>query len=166
MLIGGGVFLNHRGKVFVFTGLLPLCKTEAGLAAILGHEIAHNVVNHAAEQLSQRFILTPLVIFASLLLDVSTGLINGILDIGYSKPGSRRQEVRFYSDFLGWADVKGLFLSEEARKDGLIPWVLVGGGSYRTLYVLNLQVLGISKQLTRTVIMAKACYDPEAAVLV
>ena len=84
-----------------------------------------------------------------------------VLETGVSKAGGM-----FLFRFLGWADVKGLFLSEEARKDGLIPWVLVGGGSYRTLYVLNLQVLGISKQLTRTVIMAKACYDPEAAVLV
>lgn len=37
-----------RGKVFVFTGILPLCKDEDGVAAVLGHEIAHVVAHHQA----------------------------------------------------------------------------------------------------------------------
>jgi Zn-dependent protease with chaperone function len=44
--------------VFVFTGILPLCKTEDGIAAVLGHEIAHVVAHHPAERMSQApFIL-------------------------------------------------------------------------------------------------------------
>ena len=37
-----------RGKVFVFTGILPLCRDEDGIAAVLGHEIAHVVAHHTA----------------------------------------------------------------------------------------------------------------------
>jgi Zn-dependent protease with chaperone function len=38
----------RSGKVFVFTGILPLCKDENGIAAVLGHEIAHVVAHHTA----------------------------------------------------------------------------------------------------------------------
>lgn len=41
-------FVAPGGKVFVFTGILPLCKDEDGIAAVLGHEIAHVVAHHTA----------------------------------------------------------------------------------------------------------------------
>lgn len=42
-----------NGKIMVFTGLLPVAGNEAGLAAIIGHEIAHVVAAHGAERISQ-----------------------------------------------------------------------------------------------------------------
>jgi hypothetical protein len=41
-------FVVPGGKVFVFTGILPLCQGEDGIAAVLGHEIAHIVAHHTA----------------------------------------------------------------------------------------------------------------------
>jgi predicted Zn-dependent protease len=41
------------GKVVVYTGLLPVAKNEAGLAVVMGHEIAHAVANHGNERMSQ-----------------------------------------------------------------------------------------------------------------
>src|SRR5262249_12935474 len=41
------------GKVIVYTGILPVTKTEAGLATVLGHEISHAVAQHGAERMSQ-----------------------------------------------------------------------------------------------------------------
>ena len=41
-------FVAPGGKVFVFTGILPLCRDEDGIAAVLGHEIAHVVAHHTA----------------------------------------------------------------------------------------------------------------------
>ena len=44
------------GKVVVYTGILPITKTEAGLAVVLGHEIAHAVAKHGNERMSQALV--------------------------------------------------------------------------------------------------------------
>ncbi|HMO33906.1 MAG TPA: M48 family metallopeptidase [Lacibacter sp.] len=41
------------GKVVVYTGLLPVARNEAGLAVVMGHEIAHAVALHGNERMSQ-----------------------------------------------------------------------------------------------------------------
>ncbi len=45
------------GKVAVYTGILPYAQNEPGLAAIVGHEVAHAVARHANERLSQMLTL-------------------------------------------------------------------------------------------------------------
>ncbi len=46
-------FAMPGGKVVVYTGILPVTQNEAGLATVLGHEIAHVFAEHGAERLSQ-----------------------------------------------------------------------------------------------------------------
>ncbi|MCX6150877.1 MAG: M48 family metallopeptidase [Ignavibacteriales bacterium] len=41
------------GKVVVYTGILPITKDEAGLATVMGHEIAHAIAKHGDERMSQ-----------------------------------------------------------------------------------------------------------------
>lgn len=41
------------GKVVVYSGILPYTKDEAGLAVVLGHEIAHAIAQHGNERMSQ-----------------------------------------------------------------------------------------------------------------
>ncbi len=45
-------FCLPGGKVGVYTGLLPVTKTEAGLAVVIGHEVAHASAHHGAERMS------------------------------------------------------------------------------------------------------------------
>ncbi|MDD3742125.1 MAG: M48 family metallopeptidase [Lentimicrobiaceae bacterium] len=45
------------GKVVFYTGILPLTKDEAGIAVVMGHEIAHAVVNHGGERMSQQLAI-------------------------------------------------------------------------------------------------------------
>lgn len=40
------------GKIVVYTGILPITKDEAGLAAVLGHEVAHALANHGQQRMS------------------------------------------------------------------------------------------------------------------
>jgi predicted Zn-dependent protease len=44
------------GKVVVYSGILPVTKTENGLAVVMGHEIAHAVAEHGSERMSQGLI--------------------------------------------------------------------------------------------------------------
>ncbi|MGM5629961.1 M48 family metallopeptidase [Apibacter raozihei] len=44
------------GKVAVYSGILPVTKTDAGLAVVLGHEIAHALAGHGAEKISQSYV--------------------------------------------------------------------------------------------------------------
>lgn len=41
------------GKVAVYTGILPITKDEAGLAVVMGHEIAHAIAQHGSERMTQ-----------------------------------------------------------------------------------------------------------------
>jgi predicted Zn-dependent protease len=42
------------GKVAVYSGLMPLAKTDAELATVMGHEIGHAIARHSAERVSQQ----------------------------------------------------------------------------------------------------------------
>jgi len=41
------------GKVVIYTGILPITKTETGLAVVMGHELAHAIAQHGNERMSQ-----------------------------------------------------------------------------------------------------------------
>lgn len=49
-------FVLPGGKVFVHSGILNVARNEAAVAAVLGHEIAHNAASHAAERLSAAWV--------------------------------------------------------------------------------------------------------------
>jgi predicted Zn-dependent protease len=45
------------GKVVVYTGLMPVAQNEAGLAVVMGHEIAHAIAKHGSERMSQGLLV-------------------------------------------------------------------------------------------------------------
>jgi len=45
------------GKVAFYTGIMPLCRDEAGVAVVMGHEVAHAIANHGRERMSQGLAL-------------------------------------------------------------------------------------------------------------
>jgi predicted Zn-dependent protease len=42
------------GKIVVYTGLLPVTKNEAALAVVMGHEVAHALLQHGNQRMSQQ----------------------------------------------------------------------------------------------------------------
>ncbi|HEX3007241.1 MAG TPA: M48 family metallopeptidase [Bacteroidales bacterium] len=49
-------FCMPGGKVAFYTGIMPLCKNETGVAVVMGHEVAHAIANHGGERMSQGLI--------------------------------------------------------------------------------------------------------------
>jgi predicted Zn-dependent protease len=104
-------FCLPGGKVGVYTGIFPIAGDEAGLAVIIGHEVAHALLRHAGERISRAQIvgtglglvgaagMNPLLVQA-LGLGASVGLI---------LPFSRSQESE--------ADMVGLILMAKAGYD-------------------------------------------------
>ena len=44
------------GKVVFYTGILPVCQDENGIAVVMGHEVAHAVAGHGGERMSQQLV--------------------------------------------------------------------------------------------------------------
>lgn len=82
-----------RGKVFVYTGILPIAQDHDGLAVILAHEIAHVVAHHSAERMSSWWtVMAGIAAFAGL-FDVSGQVPSLFMNVLYMLPNSRTMEV-------------------------------------------------------------------------
>jgi len=49
------------GKVAFYTGIMPICKDENGVAVVMGHEVAHAIANHGRERMSQGLLANGLL---------------------------------------------------------------------------------------------------------
>lgn len=58
-------FCLPGGKVAVYTGILPVTRDEAGLAAVIGHEVAHAIARHGGERMSQQILLEGITLAAA-----------------------------------------------------------------------------------------------------
>ncbi|CAO1603319.1 metalloendopeptidase [Xanthoria calcicola] len=92
-------FVIPGNKIFVFSGIMPICNNEDGLASILGHEIAHNVAHHVQENASLPYLTTLILGLASFFVDNSAQLTQFVLSYGLELPNSRAQETE--ADYLG-----------------------------------------------------------------
>jgi predicted Zn-dependent protease len=59
-------FCLPGGKIVVFTGILPYAKTEAGLATVMGHEMAHAIARHGSQRLLRSSMAQTAMMGASL----------------------------------------------------------------------------------------------------
>ncbi|MFM2082549.1 MAG: hypothetical protein RL380_1240 [Verrucomicrobiota bacterium] len=100
-------FCLPGGKVGVYSGLLPVTKDEAGLATVIGHEVAHAVARHGAERMSEAMVISAggNILNAGLAgadprLQAATQLAYGLgSKVGRELPHSRAQESE--ADHIG-----------------------------------------------------------------
>ena len=98
-------FALPGGKVAVFTGLLKYTETEAGLATVMAHEVAHALQRHGAERYS-RGIIEQIANLGALAGAAAGGIDPGVAigamsayGVGVALPNSRAQETE--ADFVG-----------------------------------------------------------------
>jgi len=99
-------FCLPGGKVAVYTGILPITRDDAGLAAVLGHEVAHAVARHGGERVSQQMGVSAALQVIQIGLGGSTpfaqqatALLGAGASVGVLLPWGRAQESE--ADHLG-----------------------------------------------------------------
>ncbi len=100
-------FCLPGGKVAVYTGLLPITKDEAGLAVVIGHEVAHAIARHGGERVSQDLLIQTSLAVVQVAMGGKdpqmvrqvTGLLGAGASVGIILPFSRKHELE--ADHLG-----------------------------------------------------------------
>lgn len=100
-------FCLPGGKIGVYSGILPITKDEAGLATVIGHEVAHAAAHHGGERMSQATALQAggqlagaLTASAKPMTQQLVNLVYGLgSQVGYVLPHSRAQESE--ADHIG-----------------------------------------------------------------
>ena len=98
-------FCLPGGKVAVYTGIMEVAQNEAGLAAIMGHEIAHAIARHGAERMTQVLLVNMGLSVADVSLkntqyrDLILAAIGAGATVGVLLPYSRKHETE--ADHIG-----------------------------------------------------------------
>jgi peptidase M48 ste24p len=96
------------GKIVVYTGILPVTKNEAGLAVVMGHEVAHALADHGAQRMSASTLQQIGAVAGSVALQVTNksqynelfSLAYGVgTNVGVMLPFSRSNETE--ADAIG-----------------------------------------------------------------
>jgi predicted Zn-dependent protease len=105
------------GKVCFYTGILPICKSEEGVAVVMGHEVAHAIAAHGAERMSQAMLAQGLTKLGAVGVGVAT---------------KNNQAMQMGAELFGLGSTVGLVLpnsrkqESEADKLGLIFMAMAG----------------------------------------
>ncbi len=136
-------FCLPGGKVAVYTGILPVTRDDAGLAAVLGHEVAHAIARHGGERLSQQLLVqTGLTATQAALarrdpttVQAVASLLGAGAAVGLLLPWSRSQESE--ADHLGLVYMAEAGYHPSAARDLWVRMAELGRGQSRPPELLS-----------------------------
>lgn len=136
-------FCLPGGKVAVYTGILPIARDDAGLAVIIGHEVAHAIARHGAERVSQQMVAEGATAAAVTLLGGSdpdranlyAGLLGAGASVGVLLPYSRLQESE--ADRLGMIYMAKAGYDPHAARDLWLRMAESGAGKSKPPEILS-----------------------------
>jgi predicted Zn-dependent protease len=126
-------FCLPGGKVAVYTGMFPVSRDDAGLAAVLGHEVSHAIARHGGERLSQQLAVQGGVVAATAALaggdpnmaQLVTSALGAGATVGVLLPWSRTQESE--ADHLGLIYMAKAGYDPQAARDLWVRMASQGG---------------------------------------
>ena len=126
-------FCLPGGKVAVYTGILPITRDDAGLAAVLGHEVSHAIARHGGERISQQLAVQGglIAIQAALAgrdpgtMQLITAGLGAGATVGLLLPWSRQQESE--ADHLGLIYMARAGYHPQAARDLWVRMASQGG---------------------------------------
>ena len=124
-------FCMPGGKIVVYEGLLPYTKNENGLAIVLGHEIAHAVGKHSAEQISKQIKQKYGTQLLSSVLNAATGNNVGSYAAVLAQQGLKLRNLKYSRDHETEADHMGLIFAAMAGynpQEAITFWQRMSGG--------------------------------------
>ncbi|MBA5629567.1 M48 family metallopeptidase [Moheibacter lacus] len=95
------------GKVAFYTGILPVCKNETGVAVVMGHEVSHALAGHSAEQVSNAMVAQGIMVGGN--MAISNEQWNGIFNQLYPM-GAQLGMLKYGRSMELDADEAGLYL--------------------------------------------------------
>ena len=112
------------GKIAVYSGLLDITKNKNGLAAVMGHEVAHAVAKHSVERASRGVLINTTFQITDILTGGKISQVNrttgmdtvGLLaQLGLMNPFNRKQETE--ADYLGliFSSLSGFDIRETTK---------------------------------------------------
>lgn len=97
------------GKIVFYTGILPVCKDDAGIAAVMGHEVAHALANHGQQRMSAAYIQQGLAVAGNVALSNDQQAL-GIFNQSYGIVSNVAGMLPFSRSHETEADKIGIYL--------------------------------------------------------
>lgn len=110
-------FCLPGGKVAVYSGILPICENEAGLAVVMGHEIAHAVARHGSERMSNNLAFQVAGMGLETLLNEKSAATRQLVMTAYGVGGQVGVLLPFSRSHESEADHIGLIYMARAGYD-------------------------------------------------
>lgn len=143
------------GKIVFYTGILPIAASETGVAAIMGHEVAHALANHGQQRMSAAYIQQGVAIAGNIAIqdDQDRNTFNQYYGVGSTVgvmlPFSRSHETEadkiglYLMAIAGYnpAEASGLWERMKANSGGQAPPEILSTHPSNDSRIANLKAL-------------------------